>query len=398
MQQPTPPQQPEQATILIVDDGPANLALLGELLQPLYRVRAAPGGRRALAIAATEPQPDLVLLDVMMPEMDGYDVLQHLQADERTRDIPVIFVTALGEAEEERRGLDLGAVDYITKPLRPPVVLARVHSHLELKRARDHLREHAARLEAEMAQRAHAEDEVRRLNARLRDRADELEQSNRDLEAFGYSISHDLRAPLRAINGFASLVLDADGDKLSPDSRHMIGRLLANTATMDRLIDDVLTYSRASRGRMARSDVDLNAIVATTLAEIGPSYPQTRVVADALPLASADAVMMQQVFSNLIGNALKFSAKVAAPQVEIGARRGDDGIEFYVRDNGAGFDMAHASRLFGLFQRLHPATEFPGTGIGLSIVKRLIERHGGRIRAESARGQGATFRFTLGEP
>jgi signal transduction histidine kinase len=253
---------------------------------------------------------------------------------------------------------------------------------------------------AQAAERRRAEAEILRLNVelerRVAERTAQLKISNRDLESFSYTVSHDLRAPLRAINGFANMLVEGEAGRLSPEGLVLLDRVMANTHKMGELIDNILEYSRIGRARLTPAPTDLQRLVEDVVNELRPAYPASDVVIHPLPQASVDPIMMRQVFSNLIGNALKFSAKSSAPRVEIGSRLNGDGTEFYVRDNGAGFDMKYAEKLFGMFQRMHGANEFPGTGVGLAIVKRLIERHGGSIRAEAAPGKGATFGFVLG--
>jgi PAS domain S-box-containing protein len=252
----------------------------------------------------------------------------------------------------------------------------------------------------DVSARKRAEAEVLRLNAELERRVGErtaqLAASNRDLESFSYTVSHDLRAPLRAINGFASLLDESEAERLSPEGRRLLDRIVSNTRRMSQLIDDILEYSRVGRAHLRLAPTDLTRLVHEVAGELHLAYPATEVVVRPLPRVNVDGTMMRQVFANLIGNALKFSARAADPRVEIGAHDGASGLEFYVRDNGAGFDMRYADKLFGMFQRMHGAAEFPGTGVGLAIVKRLVERHGGRIRAEAQPGAGATFFFTLG--
>jgi PAS domain S-box-containing protein len=252
----------------------------------------------------------------------------------------------------------------------------------------------------DVSDRKRAEAEILRLNAeleqRVAERTTELQTSIRDLESFSYTVSHDLRAPLRAINGFASLLAEAEGERLTADGRGLLDRVVSNTRRMSQLIDDILEYSRVGRTRLAPARTDLHRLVEEVIGELRPAYPAAEIVLNPLPPARVDAAMMRQVFANLVGNALKFSSKCSAPRIEIGTRAAGAATEYYVRDNGAGFDMHYADKLFGMFQRMHGAMEFPGTGVGLAIVKRLIERHGGSIRAEAAPGQGAAFYFTLG--
>lgn len=219
-----------------------------------------------------------------------------------------------------------------------------------------------------------------------------LQRTISDLDAFGASISHDLRGPLRTVNGFAAMLLRTEGEKLTDEGRRKLGRILTGATAMDRMIEDILACSRAEQVEMYFGSVNLNELVQDLVREMGPSNPNTQIVIGPLPLVHADRTMARQVFSNLIGNALKFSAGQPHPKVEIGAH----GSSLFVRDNGVGFDAGEAHRLFKPFQRLHTDTEFVGTGVGLSIVKRVIERHGGSIRAESIPGRQTTFTFDFG--
>jgi signal transduction histidine kinase len=219
-----------------------------------------------------------------------------------------------------------------------------------------------------------------------------LERTVSDLEAFSASISHDLRGPLRTVNGFAALLLRSEGAKLTDEGRRKLDRIVAGANTMDRMIEDILECSRAERVDMHFGPVDLNQLVQDLVMEMAPSSPSTQIAMGPLPLVHADPTLARQVFANLIGNALKFSAGQPQPKVEIGAQ----GNALFVRDNGVGFDAGEAYRLFEPFQRLHTDTEFVGTGVGLSIVKRVIERHGGSIRAESVQGRQTTFTFDFG--
>lgn len=254
-----------------------------------------------------------------------------------------------------------------------------------------------------LIERMRAEEEIRQLNAELEDRVirrtAELAAANKELEAFSYSVSHDLRAPLRAIDGFSQLILQDHGEQVRDEVKDHLKRIRAATQRMGRLIDDLLNLSRLSRTDMNREPVDLSGLARQIVAELRATDPTRAVevvVADHLQ-AEGDRNLLRVALENLLGNAWKFTSKTDAARIEFGAMRGAEGTTtFYVRDNGAGFDMAYAGRLFGAFQRLHGAADFPGTGIGLATVARIIRRHGGEVRAEGAVGRGAMFSFTLG--
>jgi PAS domain S-box-containing protein len=233
------------------------------------------------------------------------------------------------------------------------------------------------------------------LEQRVAERTAELERANKELESFSSTVSHDLRAPLRAINGFSRLLLENERAQLSADGQGMLDRIVANSSKLGALIEEILEYSRAAQKPLHSAQVDLGKLASTVADELSGEYPGSRVAIAALPLVEGDATMLHQVLANLIGNALKFSAGRPDPRIEVGCSRDGGGTAFFVRDNGAGFDMRYADRLFGMFQRMHSEKDFPGTGVGLAIVKRLIERHGGRVWAESAPDAGATFYFTV---
>jgi signal transduction histidine kinase len=391
---PTPPPAGE-TTILIVDDAPDYLMLLGDLIAPQYKVRIATSGPRALELAAVSPRPALILLDADMPEMDGFATLEELKKRSATSDIPVIFVTGLHDDVDEQRGFDLGAVDYIAKPPRPAILLARIRTQLELKRARDVLHQQNTQLASEVAQRTRAEAEALHLNEILLARKSALEFAVKNLESFSHTVSHDLRAPLRIINGYAKMLDESESANLSPEGRALLERIVASAQKMDHLIVDILEYSRVERAQRKDSEIDMAALAGQIVQEQKTAYPNAQFSIGELPRVTADPTMVKQIFTNLIGNACKFSAKRSDPKIEIGATPVGGVLEFYVRDNGVGFDSAYAGKLFGVFQRLHSYQEFPGTGIGLSVVKRLVEHHHGRVSAESVPGEQTCFRFTL---
>ena len=239
--------------------------------------------------------------------------------------------------------------------------------------------------------------ERRRIDKALMALNAQLEAANQELESFSYSVSHDLRAPLRAVDGYAQMLDEDYRAQLDGEGRRLLGVVRGEAKRMGQLIDDLLVFSRTGRQRIDPLPVDMAHLAREAAAEAARDYPGTPVRIGELPAASGDRALLKQVWANLIGNALKYSSKVAAPRVEVGGRANGAEHEYWVRDNGAGFDARYADKLFGVFRRLHGETEFPGTGIGLAIVRRVVTRHGGRVWAEGKPGAGACFGFALSQ-
>jgi len=258
-------------------------------------------------------------------------------------------------------------------------------------------RAEAALVEAAASQR----EIIRKINVdleqRVNERTAELQVANRELEAFSYSVSHDLRTPLRAIDGFSQVVLNQFGPQLPEDGRRYLQIIRAGAQKMGALIDDLLTFARLNRQELTKWPFETGALVRAALEELGSPWPDRKIEVriGELPATSGDPVLLKQVWLNLLSNALKYTRKREVGVVEIGCVKTNGADTFFVRDNGTGFDMRYADKLFGVFQRFHRAEDYEGTGVGLAIVQRIVHRHGGRVWAEAAVDRGSTFYFTL---
>jgi signal transduction histidine kinase/CheY-like chemotaxis protein len=281
------------------------------------------------------------------------------------------------------------------------ILAAQVGRIYENQTLHAHTLRHAAEVEREVAERKEAVLQLRRLNeeldARVAQRTAELEAANRELEAFSYSVSHDLRAPLRAIDGFAMILFEDFAAELSPDARDCVTRIRDNAGRMDLLIRDLLAFARLAQQPMHKHTVATTAVLHEVLEEVRSAHPGRNILVDIadLPQCQADRSLLRQVWMNLLSNAFKYTRDRDPARITIGCDTGTRELVFFVKDNGCGFDMKHAHRLFGVFQRLHRAEDFDGTGIGLSLVRRIVNRHGGRVWAEAACDLGATFYFSL---
>jgi PAS domain S-box-containing protein len=248
----------------------------------------------------------------------------------------------------------------------------------------------------DITERKEAEKQIRQLNAELQMNVVQLEATNKELESFSYSVSHDLRAPLRALNGFSRMIEEDYASILDDEAKRLLGNIQYNAKKMSTLIDDLLAFSKLGRKEVQKLKIDSDALVKNVLEEINTSTSyHAAIQINSLPAADADYALLHQVWINLISNAIKYSSKKEKPEIIIGSTETENEIVFFVKDNGAGFNMKYAEKLFGIFQRLHKPTEFEGTGIGLAIVQRIITKHGGRIWAEAEINKGATFYFTL---
>ena len=382
--------------ILAVDDSETFLQeIAGALQGESYDVVCARSGEEALELLAVQ-QVDCILLDLVMPGIGGERACQTIKAAPVLREIPLIMLTARDDPATMIAGLAAGADDYLTKSDEFEVLRARVRAQIRRRQFEDEnrrFREQILRMELEAAE-ANAARELAELRASM---VEELERKNRELEAFSYSVSHDLRAPLRAIEGFSEILVTDYAESLDATARSYIDRVVTSARRMTELIDDLLSLSRLGRAELRKQAFDLSALAQDVIGDLRAREPERAVECVVEPElgAEGDVRLVRVVLENLLGNAWKFTAKQPAPRIELSARREDGRTIFVVHDNGAGFDMKYAGKLFGPFQRLHSAKEFSGTGIGLATVHRIVERHGGRVWAEGEVGKGATIFFTL---
>jgi signal transduction histidine kinase len=371
----------DAARLLIVDDEAAQRQALCETLQD-QGFDAVGCGSADAAMAELDQRPvDLLLTDLMMPGTDGIALLRAARQIDPM--LVGIIMTGEGTIATAVEAMRSGAFDYILKPFKLSAILPVLSRALSVRRLRI---QNSA------------------LEQQLREHAAELEATNRELDAFTRSASHDLRAPLNAVLGFSSLLVQDFSGELAPQQRGWLVEIERSARHMSQLIDDLMRLSRLGRQALDLQSVDMSALARDVAHELQAQQqaarPGVQLQVDALSPAMADAALMRQVFVNLLSNALKFTRHVAAARVQVGHEIQADGPVYFVRDNGEGFDMAQADQLFQAFNRLHRSDLFEGTGVGLSIVQRIVQRHGGRAWAEAAPGQGATFYFTIeaGDP
>lgn len=484
------------ANILIIDDISSNIYALENLLMKENRTFfKATSGDEGLKLALSKPV-DLIILDVQMPEMDGFEVASMLKSNKRTKDIPILFASAeLKEQKNMLKGLEEGAIDYLFKPLDPDITKAKVSMLIRLELQRKELVEINNALEKssilinncldiictidaetfkfeaynvamasvlgysaeeisqhsllfflsppdrnvveelkkssddtlsfetqiickdqtlkwfqwnivvkggkwfsnarDITERKKKDDEIIRLNQDLQENIQQLENANKELESFSYSVSHDLRAPLRSISNFAQMLEDSHAEQMDEKSTRLLGNIKRNAFKMDTLIDDLLAFSRLGRKSVQKQLVNMNELIPYVYNDIQTPFQKGELIVADLPQIEADYNLLKQVIINLLSNAIKYSSKIDHAKVEVGYTKEPNAVVYYIKDNGAGFDMEYSDKLFGVFQRLHSTKEFEGTGVGLAIVKRIVEKHGGRIWADAKVGEGATFYFSL---
>ena len=370
-----------EVSILLVDDDPTKRFAIKTILGPLgEEVVEASSGFDALR-QLLRREFAVVLLDVRMPTMDGYETAQLIRLRPRSELTPIIFVTALNQGETNAgRGYELGAVDFVFAPVVPAILRAKVAVFVELYRARQELRRYRKQLEHLVEERTTA-----------------LTAINRELEAFSYLVSNDLRAPLQAFDGLTEALLTDYGNKLDRKATDYIKRMRKASQRMGDVFDGMQSLFSVTGGDIHRETVDVSAMAAEIVEEMQATKADRHVTVNIGPhlSVSGDARLVRILLGNLISNAWKFTGNKADAAIEIGAEGVNGEARMFVRDNGVGFDMIHSHKLFGAFQRLHSQNEFPGMGMGLATVRRIVNRHGGRCWADGAVGEGATFYFVL---
>jgi two-component system, sensor histidine kinase and response regulator len=359
-------------TVLIVDDTPENLALASSILKVSYRAKVATSGERALQIAFSQDPPDLILLDIMMPEMDGYEVCRRLKTDERTCDIPIIFLTAKTSTEDEKMGFELGAVDYITKPISPPIVMARVKTHLALQRQRRTL-----------------QDNYRQLQ--------NLEELRDNLV---HMLVHDLRSPLTSIIGHLDLLETYETDSLTDEGKDLVRITKSSAATLVKMISSVLDVSRMESGQMMLdlAECEMKNMAGEAIARLAALKKDRKFTlkAPSDPIRiNADPDLVTRVIQNLLANAFKFTPQ--AGEITLTIEPYDDHVRASVRDNGSGIPEEFRDKVFDKFCQVDARQKGHqySTGLGLTFCKLAVEAHGGSIGVESDVGKGSTFWFEL---
>jgi signal transduction histidine kinase len=363
----------DKKKILIVDDIPSNIQILAEAMRKDYQIIFATKGMEAIQIAMADRPPDLILLDIMLPDIDGYTVCRHLKNESKTREIPIIFITAKSEETDETKGFEYGGVDYIIKPFSIPIVKARVQTHIELKRKRDMLKE----------------------------MADRLEQLNQTKNKFLGIAAHDLRSPLGSVRGFSRLLMEELSGQLSSDQQEFLDIIYQQSKHMLALVDDLLDVAVIESGKLdlrIRKDSVIEMIekrIRLFQHKLNKKRIDITTHFDSIPEIAFDRTRIAQVMDNLLSNAIKFSPENG--KIKVHLNKLEDTIRIDVIDEGPGIPLEHQPHIFGAFQKFRKkqANSEKSTGLGLSIVKRIIEAHDGIIHVLSEPGNGTTMSFTL---
>ncbi len=409
-----------QQKILLVDDREDNLLSMEAILESDgYHFVKATSGRHALKVLLTEFDFALILMDVKMPNLNGFETAALIYEREKLKHIPIIFITANTYGEDNIfKGYRTGAVDYIYKPINPDLLRAKVAVFIDLYQKNRRLLVQEQKLKAinknlenEIHERKASEEKVQQLNRQLMNNIALLESANRDLDRFAFMASHDLQEPLRKIRTFSDLLSTKFKGNLDDDANTYIGRIQSAAARMQALIKDILAFSKLTGEKDNFEFTDLNILLDEALVDLEAPIREKQAhisVAEPLPALEVNPGLIRPLFFNLISNALKYSKEEEAPLVNIRYELNTAGANInnntdslgkycriYIEDNGIGFDQVYAEQVFEMFRRLHVSSAFEGTGIGLALCKKIVEKHHGFIAAKSKPNEGTTFIITL---
>lgn len=398
------------AKILLVDDREDNLLSFETILaRPDYSFVKATSGRQALKVLLADLDFALILMDVNMPTLDGFETAHMIYEREKLRHVPIIFITAHHFGEHHIfKGYQSGAVDYIYKPINPGLLQVKVSVLVELYQKNHQLVIQEKKLltmnkalTAEVKERKKSEEKIKTLNIQLLQTIDKMEMANKDLDRFAFIASHDLQEPLRKIRMFSGRLKVKYSATFDDEAKSFLQRLENSAERMEALIRAILGFSKTSFEKREFILCDLNALFKQALADLDLTILEKNatVISEKLPQLCIDPILIQPLFYNLIGNAIKYAKPNTPPVVRIYSDFNDLGKDKFCRiffqDNGIGFDQKHADHIFEVFTRLHSQTEFEGTGIGLALCKRIVEKHEGFISAISTSGEGSTFIVSL---
>jgi len=404
----------------LVDDREDNLFSMESILEKdNYQIIKADSGKQALKILLKEVDFALILMDVKMPNLNGFETAALIYEREKLKHIPIIFITAFNEGEENLfKGYRTGAVDYIYKPVDPDLLRAKVAVFTDLYQKNHRLIAQEQKLKAinknlenEIKERKASEDKVIELNRQMLENIVRLESANKDLDRFAFMASHDLQEPLRKIRLFSDMLHAKYKSILDTDANVHIARIQKSVERMQSLIKDILTFSRISSEKESFEFTNLNTVVQEVLNDMESNVQEKRAQVNlgSLPSIEANPGLIRPLFSNLLGNALKYSRKDVSPVINIrceinmlaangnGLKKSQPSryCKIYVEDNGIGFEQEYAEQIFDMFKRLHVSNEFEGTGIGLALCKKIVEKHHGFISARSKVNEGSTFIISL---
>lgn len=408
--------KPFRVKILLVDDKENNLVSMSSIFSDdNYQIETAESGREALKILLKEWDFALILMDVEMPDLNGFETAALIYEREKLRHIPIIFVTAHSHGDENIfKGYRAGAVDYVYKPIRPELLRAKVQVFIELYKKNHQLLAQEQRLitanknlEIEIKDRIASEEKVIELNKQLLENINKLEVINKELDGFAYMASHDLQEPLRKIKLFSERIMSKFDNDMDSESKLYVSKIQKACTRMQNLINDIFTLSKISNAEDKRTQIDMNLLMKELLTDMESEIREKKadITIDELPSLYVNKNLIKRLFQNLIENAIKYAKKDVPAIIKITSKT--DGpapsnkltmnkyCRIYVEDNGIGFDQQYAEQVFVMFRRLHLASQYEGTGIGLAICKKIVEEHHGFISAKSAIDEGTTFTISL---